>query len=191
VEPTQPYWSESPQAALAARVSRGGAGLGARTYHAPVARRTRGRRLNPAWVLLTCVLLAIGVVIYAVTVPPSGPAAFSGGDATGTTTISWVDDGDGNLNGSIQRVLVDTTATPEGPTDVGFTGTLHRGQISISITVLGTTATMLGTVHGNTLTLNIPNEDGTLSPVILTRTTPAGWPERLGAWVTETFQLGT
>jgi hypothetical protein len=97
VEPHQPYWSESPQAVLASRVSRGGAGLGARTYHA------------------------------------------------------------------------------------------HRGQITISVTVLGTTATMLGTVHGNTLTLNIPNDDGTLSPVILTRTTPAGWAERLGAWVTETF----
>jgi len=54
-------------------------------------------------VLLTCVLLAIAVVTYAVMAPPSGPATFSGGDATGTTTISWVEDGSGPSTGTPSR----------------------------------------------------------------------------------------
>ena|GEM_PF-6010987 len=53
---------------------------------------------------------------------------------------------------------------------LSFTGTLHGGQISIVTNgILGSTSTWTGTLAGDTLTLNMPQDNGSIAPVTFTR----------------------
>ncbi|MGV8910145.1 MAG: hypothetical protein ACOH1Y_14285 [Propionicimonas sp.] len=102
----------------------------------------------------------------------SGPSTFIGHGQSSATAISWTDDGSGHLTGSVQIVI----PNPDGSGDVvktenvPFSGTLHAGQISIVVVgLLGVTATWTGDLSGDTLSLNIPQADGSIAPDTLAR----------------------
>lgn len=190
--PAHHAWTPAPSGVRPApqQQSRAPAWQGTNAYPGVPARRGRGStRKVVIWTLLVGAFVAASLVIYSLVSTPSGPASFTGDSDTGTTTISWLDDGSGHLTGSIQRVFTDPAAAADGLTSIGFTGTRHKGQVSITISMLGISSTWLGTLHGDILTLNIPNDDGTTRSADLIRTTPMGMTERLGAWVTETWRL--
>lgn len=101
-----------------------------------------------------------------------GPSTFVSHDQSSAMTISWTDDGDGHLAGSLQS----TTPNTDGNGDLvktvnaSFTGTLHDGQISIvTHGFLGDSSTWPGSLSGDTLTLNIPQQDGSIAPATFAR----------------------
>jgi|GEM_PF-3878491 hypothetical protein len=101
-----------------------------------------------------------------------GPSTFVSHDQSGAMTISWTDDDNGNLAGSLQS----TTPNPDGTGELvktvnaSFTGTLHDGQISIvTHGFLGDTSTWPGSLSGDTLILNIPQQDGSIARATFAR----------------------
>jgi len=93
-------------------------------------------------------------------------------DQSGAMTISWTDDGSGHLTGSLQNATPNKVASGDlvKTVSVSFTGNLHDGQISIVTNgFLGVSSTWTGSLSGDTLTLNIPQQDGSIAPATFTR----------------------
>lgn len=120
---------------------------------------------------LTAVLAAI-MLSSACGSASNGPATFVSHDRSGAMTMSWTDDGNGHLAGSLQSATPNTDGTGDlvKTVNASFTGTLHDGQISIvTHGFLGDTSTWPGSLSGDTLTLNIPQQDGSIAPATFTR----------------------
>jgi hypothetical protein len=102
----------------------------------------------------------------------NGPETFVSHDQSGAMTISWTDDGSGHLVGSLQNATPNTDGN-EGlvkTVNVSFTGTLHDGQISVVTNgFLGVSSTWTGSLAGDALTLNIPQQDGSITPATFAR----------------------
>lgn len=154
----------------------------------PVRRGGLSRR-TAAWLVVLGLVIAVGLIGYRIMATPSGPASFAVQGETGRMTISWIDDGTGDLNGSMQMIVPDE-ADADVPSNFPLTGTLHSGQVSVTFSagLLGN-ATYLGTVSGDQLVLNFPNDDGTSFTRTLTRTVPRGTAERMRDWVNETLRF--
>lgn len=117
-------------------------------------------------------LLAAILLLSACGSASNGPATFVSHDQSGAMTVSWTDDGSGHLAGSLQSVTPNTDGTGDlvKTVNASFTGTLHDGQISIvTHGFLGDTSTWPGSLSGDTLTLNIPQQDGSIAPATFAR----------------------
>ena len=129
--------------------------------------RTMKKVIRSLTTVLTAVALLSGCGSSA-----NGPATFVSHDRSGAMTISWVDDGSGHLTGSLQSARPNPDASGDlvKTVNASFTGTLHDGQISIvTHGFLGDTSTLPGSLSGDTLTLNIPQQDGSIAPATFAR----------------------
>lgn len=120
---------------------------------------------------LTAVLAAF-VLLSACGGSSKGPETFVSHDQSGAMTISWTDDGSGHLVGSLQNAIPnrDSTGDLVKTVNVSFTGTLHDGQISLVTNgFLGINSTWTGSLSGDALTLNIPQQDGSIAPATFAR----------------------
>jgi len=120
---------------------------------------------------LTSVLAAV-VLLSGCGHASNGPAMFVSHDQSGAMTISWTDDGSGHLTGSLQNATPNTDASGDlvKTVIVSFTGGLHDGQISIVTSgFLGVSSTWTGSLSGDALTLNIPQQDGSIAPATFSR----------------------
>ncbi len=127
--------------------------------------------MNRARGTLSAVLAAI-VLLSACGATSEGPATFLSIGESEVATLSWADDGGGNLVGSLQSATPNSSGSGDlvKNDNVSFTGTLHGGQISIVTNgILGSTSTWTGTLAGDTLTLNMPQDNGSIAPVTFTR----------------------
>ena len=83
----------------------------------------------------------------------------------GVTFVQWSESGN-SIEGFLQNLYVATDAEgiPQVQSEeLGFSGTLDGGEVSMTFSELGTSRTWTGTLEGDTLTLTIPDGDGTLS----------------------------
>jgi len=113
-------------------------------------------------------LLATVVLLSGCGPADNGPATFVSHDQSGAMTISWTDDGSGHLTGSLQNATPNSDATGDlvKTVNVSITGNLHDGQISIVTSgFLGVSSTWTGSLSGDALTLNVPQQDGSIAPV--------------------------
>lgn len=104
----------------------------------------------------------------------SGPATYVSSNGSVAMFVSWTDDGNGHLSGSVQTATANTASTGDKVTgaNASLTGTLHGEQVSLVVNEgLGVTATWTGSMSGTAMTLNIPNTDGTIAQVTFTRGT--------------------
>lgn len=134
--------------------------------------------MHRALMSITAMLAAIVFLAGCGGSSSSGPATFVSRTASEVATISWTDDGSGHLTGSLQTATPNSAGTGELLTSVSvpFTGTLHADQISVVVGgQLGATATWTGALSGDTVTLTIPQADGTLAPAIFSRGTVADY----------------
>lgn len=100
----------------------------------------------------------------------AGGASFVGTDATSVVFITWTNDGRGQLTGTAQYANVNsgyaqgTASQPLTAENVPFTGTATNGSISLHFE-LG--STWVGVINGQSLTVQLPQTDGTLRPYVL------------------------
>ena len=106
----------------------------------------------------------------ATTAPPVG----SGYIATGSNFVEFIqwNDNEGNLAGSVQAVSTSGQSPNLTTTSnrVSVTGSLNGSSLSLSF---DGGALAFGTLSGGSFTLNIPQSDGTLAPVIFRGATAA------------------
>lgn len=98
-----------------------------------------------------------------------GDSRFVGHDSDTAVTVSWVEDGNERLTGSVQFAELTSGGSSEvTATSASFTGTLHSGQVGLTIQgIFGTDQTWTGHLDGRVLTLNVPAPDGTVSTMQL------------------------
>jgi hypothetical protein len=127
--------------------------------------------MNKAITSITALVAAV-LLLSACSGSPKGPETFVSHDQSGAMTISWTDDGSGHFVGSSQNATPNTDSTGDlvKTVTVSFTGTLHDGQISIVTNgFLGINSTWTGSLSGDALILNIPQQDGSIAPATFAR----------------------
>ena len=96
--------------------------------------------------------------------------------ATGNTFVEYIEweNDNGSLTGSERAVVAEGTELSEGSinqsadmtttaTTVGVAGSLHGSALSVSF---GDQPPVLGTTSGRNFTLNAPQSDGSLAPIV-------------------------
>ena len=99
-------------------------------------------------------------------------ATFVGASDTEAVLVQWADDGQGNLTGTLQLATPspESAGAPLKNSSTSLTGTLHDGQVALVLKLIfGETTTWTGTLKGKVLHLDIPQTDGTVQGVDLTR----------------------
>jgi hypothetical protein len=128
--------------------------------------------VNRARGSLSALLAAIVLLSACGGANPEGPATFVSIGDSAAATLSWTDDGSGHLVGALQNATANSTGTGDlvNSVNVSFTGTLNGGQISIVTSgVLGSTSTWTGSLAGDTLTLNMAQDNSSIAPVTFAR----------------------
>lgn len=81
---------------------------------------------------------------------------------TSNTSVAFVQfttDKNGHMSGTFQEVSA-TSSETISTQESAFTGVLDGSQVSLTFSALGFSATVTGTLNGNTLTLHIPDANG-------------------------------
>ena len=91
-----------------------------------------------------------------------GPQGYLWSDPSEVAFLQWTEDDTHHLNGTLQSV----DATSDGTvscTTAAFTGVHDGSNVSITFSELGFSSTLTGSLDGGTLTLQVPQPDGTLA----------------------------
>ena len=97
----------------------------------------------------------------------AGSASFVGADSNSVSFFAWTNDGQGHLTCSAQAANANPTyvqsgtGTPLTSGNAALTGTIINGAVSLH-EELG--ATLVGTIQGSDLIMQIPQPDGTVEP---------------------------
>lgn len=111
--------------------------------------------------VLLLILLA-GVVAGIVAVIShafSKPDGYLLNSETTVAFIQFTEDQNGHLTGSLQSVYATSTTNVQSDS-AAFTGVRNGSQISLTFSALGFSATVTGTLNGDTLTLHMPDQNG-------------------------------
>jgi hypothetical protein len=114
------------------------------------------------WLVPLLLILAVmgslgGVVLYQHLV--AKPDGYLGSTATEVDFIRLTEAQNGSLTGSLQTDSEQSDGTIS-TNDIGFTGTWNGSQVSFTVSVLGFYGIVTGTLIGNTLTLQVPDQNG-------------------------------
>lgn len=107
-------------------------------------------------ILLAGVVAGIVVVVSHVFSKPDGYLLDS---ETTVAFIQFTEDQNGHLTGSLQSVYATGDNTVQNES-AAFTGVRNGSQISLTFSALGFSATVTGTLNGDTLTLRMPDQNG-------------------------------
>lgn len=124
---------------------------------------TTGRILliaGAAVLALAFLLGGLGIVITHVLNP--GPQGYLWTSNTAVDFIQWTEDSSHHLSGTLQSVSAMPDNTLKTDT-AAFTGVHDGSNVSITFSALGFSSTVTGTLNGDSLTLTVPTQDGTLA----------------------------
>jgi hypothetical protein len=97
----------------------------------------------------------------------SPPAGYLAASSTSVGLLQFTEDSNHHLHGQFQFVQETTGIPPQVQTSShSFTGTHDGDTISVTFSGLFTSATLVGTWEGDTITLSTPQADGTLTQTI-------------------------
>jgi hypothetical protein len=141
-------------------------------------RRARGRAAGQAWLLVVLALVLAGCT------GGEEDVAFAGRDQTSALLVRWVNNGNGDLIGSIQ--MAEKAASAEGPpvkqSTFTFTGKLDSDQVSLVVKGdSSATQTWNGSLDGDELRVEVPQGTRAASSVRL----PKGSGENFNTFVRE------
>jgi hypothetical protein len=94
-----------------------------------------------------------------------GPAAYLHADPGEVVFIQWQQSSSGQLQGTVTEDQVSGTAPNEtiSASSAPFTGNANGSSVSLTLhSLLGFAATLVGTLSGNTLALQVPQSGGTI-----------------------------
>jgi hypothetical protein len=98
--------------------------------------------------------------------------------------VQWQESASGQLHGTITADQATGSAPHETITahSTSFTGSISGGSVSLRVSgPLGGQANIVGTLNGNTLTLQAPQNNGTIRQVAITAATVSGFNQAVAA----------
>lgn len=100
-----------------------------------------------------------------------GGASFVGSDSNSISIVAWTNDGQGHVTGSLQDAnlnpdfLQTGSGSPLTTNNASIWGTISNSAVSLQVS---SGSTIVGAITGSTLTLQIPQPDGTIEAYALT-----------------------
>lgn len=131
------------------------------------ANRDGGPEVSRATILRRLAVLAfVALLIAPGCSGSSNKTGYLSDDADSTVFISWTESGSGNLAGSVQAFGRSSIGSTETDTySASLSGVRQGSRIALTIDFgLGIKQTWSGTFQKSTLTLQLPQDNGTLSP---------------------------
>lgn len=125
----------------------------------PLVRISRRNILLASFALVPILVLVLGGLAVVAIHAFSKPDGYLFNSSTNVTFIQFTEDQSGHLSGSLQSVDLASDETVQSET-AAFTGIRNGSQISLTFSALGSSATVQGTLDGNTLTLHLPDQNG-------------------------------
>jgi len=105
--------------------------------------------------------------LSAPTTSSDAPGGYLDSEPSYVLFVQWTEKG-GQMSGQLQEVYVNQNSPFTVQTNnEAFTGTHDSSNVSISTSIFGYTKTFTGSLNGDTLTLVVPNSNGTLATLTL------------------------
>jgi hypothetical protein len=119
--------------------------------------------------LTACGTTLPGAQVPAQGITDAGAASFVGTDYTSVSLLSWTNDGQGHVSGTLQSAIANSAYVQSGSglplknATVALAGTISNGAVSLH-EELG--PTFVGTIKGTTLTMQFPQQNGTVESYV-------------------------
>src|SRR5215471_12671891 len=96
----------------------------------------------------------------------SGPASYLASGSSYVDFIQWENTSGSNVQGTMTEDTVSGTAPQESVSAnrYPFTGTINGSSVTLTFSGLLVSSTIYGTLNGGTLTLQVPQSNGTIQP---------------------------